>query len=287
MWHHKTRAAIMKNFQHNSTQLQFLDLQNLSIQNWQNSATVVDKQDQVLGAMDKYLAHKYPPVLHRAISIWLFNEKGEVLLQQRSSKKKVSPLKWGNAVCGNVRYGETRLTCAYRRLYQELGIGKDLGWDKFEVDDKNRRDQFGAGKKGSSGKFQNKKLKKIDLSIKKSQMQCADLKNIDLKPIFKFSYCASADNNYFEYEIDQVYVAEVDADLKMNLNPAEVETVQWVNAKEFQAQLAKLAKQDPQKSLIASKKQLKQNFSAQIITINSQKFEIAPWTVMMGQDERM
>lgn len=83
---------------------------------------LVDKHDHVLGAMDKVQAHKGRGVLHRAISTFLFNSKGELLIQRRSPDKITCKLLWANTCCGNVRPGENRRQCARRRLHEELGI---------------------------------------------------------------------------------------------------------------------------------------------------------------------
>ncbi|GIK84467.1 MAG: hypothetical protein BroJett025_10890 [Patescibacteria group bacterium] len=76
----------------------------------------------VVGRADKYIAHKYPSQMHLAISVWLFNSKGQTLLQKRSKKKIVGADWWANSVCGNVWPTETYFDCAVRRLKVELGI---------------------------------------------------------------------------------------------------------------------------------------------------------------------
>ncbi len=83
---------------------------------------LVDELDHELGVMDKIEAHRGTGKLHRAISVFLFNVEGELLIQQRSSKKIVGAGQWANTCCGNVRPGETYLECASRRLREELGI---------------------------------------------------------------------------------------------------------------------------------------------------------------------
>lgn len=89
--------------------------------------TLVNDRDEVIGSLDKYEAHRHPAQLHRAVSVWLVNCKGEVLFQQRSAKKIVGALWWGNTICGNVRPDENYEQCAQRRLREELGIeGVDL-----------------------------------------------------------------------------------------------------------------------------------------------------------------
>lgn len=90
---------------------------------------LVSPEDQVTGLMEKQQAH-INGLLHRAFSVFLFNGKGEMLLQKRASGKYHSPLKWTNAVCSHPRIGETYLEGAKRRVKEELGIEADLS-EKF------------------------------------------------------------------------------------------------------------------------------------------------------------
>jgi isopentenyl-diphosphate delta-isomerase len=93
-----------------------------------NKVTLINQADEVLGEMDKVEAHRGQGKLHRAISVFLFNKKGQVLVQQRSQYKIVAAEKWANTACGNVRPDESYLECAQRRLREELGI-KDVKLD--------------------------------------------------------------------------------------------------------------------------------------------------------------
>jgi len=86
---------------------------------------LVNTEDNVLGLMEKQQAH-VNGLLHRAFSVFLFNENGEMLLQKRAEKKYHSPLQWTNAVCSHPRNGETYLDGAKRRLKEELGIETEL-----------------------------------------------------------------------------------------------------------------------------------------------------------------
>lgn len=90
---------------------------------------LVNPEDEVLGVMEKQQAH-VNGLLHRAFSIFLFNSKGEMLLQKRAAEKYHSPNQWTNAVCSHPRNGETYLDGAKRRLNEELGITADLS-EKF------------------------------------------------------------------------------------------------------------------------------------------------------------
>ena len=86
---------------------------------------VVSENDEILGLMEKMEAHENG-ILHRAFSVFLFNDKGEMLLQKRASGKYHSPNQWTNAVCSHPKIDETYLEGAQRRLNEELGITADL-----------------------------------------------------------------------------------------------------------------------------------------------------------------
>lgn len=83
---------------------------------------LVNSHDEPVGTLDKVEAHRGEGKLHRAASVFLFNAKNELLVQQRSAKKITSPLKWQNTCCGNSLPGESYEECAKRRLQVELGI---------------------------------------------------------------------------------------------------------------------------------------------------------------------
>ncbi len=86
---------------------------------------LVSEKDESLGVMDKMQAHENG-ILHRAFSVFLFNDKGEMLLQKRAAGKYHSPNQWTNAVCSHPRLQETYLEAAERRLKEELGIDTPL-----------------------------------------------------------------------------------------------------------------------------------------------------------------
>src|SRR3989344_5400460 len=87
---------------------------------------LVNRRDQILGIEEKTKAHQGKAKLHRAISIQLFNQKGELLIQQRSKYKKLFPLIWANTVCTDVRPYETYPVAAERRLREEFGLKAKL-----------------------------------------------------------------------------------------------------------------------------------------------------------------
>lgn len=86
---------------------------------------LVDEQDNETGSMEKIEAHQ-KGLLHRAFSVFIFNTKGELLLQQRAASKYHSPLKWTNTCCSHQRQGESTVDAAKRRLKEEMGIDCDL-----------------------------------------------------------------------------------------------------------------------------------------------------------------
>lgn len=83
---------------------------------------LVDKDNHVLGTAPKLASHNKNTPLHRAFSLFLFNSQGELLLQQRSRKKKTWPLIWSNSVCGHPMLNEKNEDAVKRRLKFELGI---------------------------------------------------------------------------------------------------------------------------------------------------------------------
>ncbi len=93
--------------------------------NNQEMVILVDENDQPIGTMEKIEAHE-KAVLHRAFSVFIINQKGEIMLQQRASHKYHSPLLWTNTCCSHQRVGETNLEAGKRRLQEEMGFEVSL-----------------------------------------------------------------------------------------------------------------------------------------------------------------
>ncbi|MCO5562128.1 hypothetical protein L7F22_015754 [Adiantum nelumboides] len=103
---------------------------------FEDECILVDEDDKVVGHDSKYNCHLMETInagkaLHRAFSVFLFNTKYELLLQQRSVMKVTFPLVWTNTCCSHPLYRETELiaedhlgvrNAAQRKLYDELGI---------------------------------------------------------------------------------------------------------------------------------------------------------------------
>ncbi|MFC9930424.1 isopentenyl-diphosphate Delta-isomerase [Streptomyces sp. NPDC127190] len=87
---------------------------------------LVDEKGVTTGTAEKLAAHQPPGQLHRAFSVFLFDEQGRMLLQQRALGKYHSPGVWSNTCCGHPCPGEAPFAAAARRTYEELGVSPSL-----------------------------------------------------------------------------------------------------------------------------------------------------------------
>ncbi|MFE0099752.1 isopentenyl-diphosphate Delta-isomerase [Streptomyces sp. NPDC059009] len=87
---------------------------------------LVDEDGKTIGTAEKLAAHQAPGQLHRAFSVFLFDEQGRLLLQQRALGKYHSPGVWSNTCCGHPYPGEAPFAAAARRTYEELGVSPSL-----------------------------------------------------------------------------------------------------------------------------------------------------------------
>ena len=86
---------------------------------------LVNEKDEQIGTMPKLEAHE-KGVLHRAFSVFVLNDLGELLLQQRAASKYHSPLLWTNSCCSHQRVGESNIEAGKRRLFEEMGFVTEL-----------------------------------------------------------------------------------------------------------------------------------------------------------------
>ena len=86
---------------------------------------LVNERDEPIGLMPKMEAHE-KAVLHRAFSVFVLNNKNEIMLQQRAHHKYHSPLLWTNTCCSHQREGETNIQAGSRRLFEEMGFQTEL-----------------------------------------------------------------------------------------------------------------------------------------------------------------
>ncbi len=91
---------------------------------------LVNKKDVIIGYKEKYLAHKNPVPLHRAVSILIYDKNGRMLLQRRALTKPTWPGFWANACCTHPLPRESYKKAAERRLPEEMGFSVSLK-DKF------------------------------------------------------------------------------------------------------------------------------------------------------------
>jgi len=148
-----------------------------------DEVTLVNEFDEVLGSMDKIDAHRGGAQRPRAISVFLWNSHGQILMQRRSAQKIVGAGLWANTCCGNVRPTEDYLGCALRRLREELSISY-------------------------SG---------------------------TLMPLDKFEYSVRCNNEFSEWEIDQIFWGEYDGSVLPI--PSEVQEYAWQEVKFVERQI--------------------------------------------------
>ncbi|MEU9603521.1 isopentenyl-diphosphate Delta-isomerase [Streptomyces sp. NPDC048057] len=87
---------------------------------------LVDEHGNTIGTAEKLSAHQPPGRLHRAFSVFLFDERGRLLIQRRALGKYHSPGVWSNTCCGHPYPGESPFAAAARRTYEELGVSPSL-----------------------------------------------------------------------------------------------------------------------------------------------------------------
>lgn len=83
---------------------------------------LVDENDNITGYENKDKCHAGQGILHRAFSLFIFNGKHELLLQQRHGSKMLWGEYWSNSCCSHPRQGEDYATATERRLLEELGL---------------------------------------------------------------------------------------------------------------------------------------------------------------------
>ena len=91
----------------------------------EENVILVNQNDVQIGLMPKMEAHQ-KAILHRAFSVFVLNDKNEIMLQQRASQKYHSPLLWTNTCCSHQRDGETNIQAGSRRLFEEMGFETGL-----------------------------------------------------------------------------------------------------------------------------------------------------------------
>ncbi|MCM4168642.1 Isopentenyl-diphosphate Delta-isomerase [Arenibacter antarcticus] len=91
----------------------------------EENVILVNELDEQIGTMPKMEAHE-KALLHRAFSVFIMNDKGETMIQQRAAHKYHSPLIWANTCCSHQRVGESNIEAGKRRLIEEMGFETPL-----------------------------------------------------------------------------------------------------------------------------------------------------------------
>lgn len=133
---------------------------------------VVNENDLVIGSITRKELDNNPNIITRKASAFIYNEKGEVLLQQRSEYKHKRPLMWSRSVGGFVRSGITPDDTIQRECYSELGIHcnfKFIGKELIKLKDE----------KFFMYEYIAKVNSKIKLEINKAEVKSAGFFNID------------------------------------------------------------------------------------------------------------
>lgn len=86
---------------------------------------LVNERDEQIGLMPKMEAHE-KALLHRAFSVFVFNDNNELMIQQRAFGKYHSPGLWTNTCCSHQREGESNVEAGKRRLWEEMGFSTEL-----------------------------------------------------------------------------------------------------------------------------------------------------------------
>ena len=97
-------------------------LPECDIESWAETLILVDESDREVGHASRARCHEGSGLLHRAFSLFIFNDRGELLVQQRSAAKRLWPLYWSNSCCSHPRRAEQTDGAAHRRLFEELGL---------------------------------------------------------------------------------------------------------------------------------------------------------------------
>ncbi len=138
---------------------------------------LVDQEDRPIGYEDKLSCHLGSGKLHRAFSIFIFNDRKQLLLQKRSSQKMLWPLYWSNSCCSHPRKGESYEVATRRRLKEELGLETDLKFlFKFQY-------QAQFGEVGSENELCSVYIGKSNGPVTVNENEIAEWKFVDVKEL--------------------------------------------------------------------------------------------------------
>lgn len=160
---------------------------------------VTDENDLPIGTASKKLCHLMTNIdkglLHRAFSVFLFNDKNELLLQQRATEKITFPDMWTNTCCSH-----------------PLNLANETG--------STLPDAIAGVKNAARRKLDH------ELGIKQEQVPFEDFRFLT-----RIHYKAPSDGKWGEHEIDYILFIKANPEVNANLN--EVRATQWVSAEKL------------------------------------------------------
>jgi len=167
---------------------------------------LVDRDDRVVGSASKVDSHlvEHGPLLHRAFSVFLFDENKNLLLQQRATEKVTFPDYWTN-------------TCCSHPLFTPRELGTDCD------------DPVEGARRAAVRKLEHE----LGLSIPKESLQY----------LTRLHYLANSSGQWGEHEIDYIFLAQLPRQsVRMNPNENEVRDVKWVSPSELKGMVSEASR---------------------------------------------
>ncbi|HSD70614.1 MAG TPA: isopentenyl-diphosphate Delta-isomerase [Woeseiaceae bacterium] len=160
---------------------------------------LVDSDDAEAGFLDKGRCHDGEGILHRAFSLFIFNNRGELLLQQRAAGKRLWPMYWSNSCCSHPRKGEGMPDATRRRLADELGIEASLEFVyKFSY-------QARFGDKGSENELCSVFLGRSDDPVRPNRTEIAAIRHVEASALTReLQSSPQAFTPWFKMEWDEL-----------------------------------------------------------------------------------
>ncbi|XP_014660125.1 isopentenyl-diphosphate Delta-isomerase I isoform X1 [Setaria italica] len=200
---------------------------------FEDECILVDEQDNVVGHESKYNCHLMEKIesenlLHRAFSVFLFNSKYELLLQQRSATKVTFPLVWTNTCCSHPLYRESELIQEnYLGTLQKI-LQTEIVCFRFSFSLCNNDLTFCSS--GTRNAAQRKLLDELGIPAQDAPVD-------QFTPVGRMLYKAPSDGKWGEHELDSILIMV--RDVKLQPNPDEVADVKYVNREQLKELIQK------------------------------------------------
>lgn len=168
---------------------------------------VVDEYDRPLKPLPRRLVHGHG-IWHRVAHIWVVNDKGQVLCQQRSKDKELHPGWWEARFGGHMRPNETYQTAAARELEEELGITPPADnfklWKIYEM----------ADKSGYNNEFQGTFTLHWNGSVHDVHFKDAEVEEVVWKSIAEVKAAHDSEEKWVRSGYEREYLDELEATMK-------------------------------------------------------------------------